>query len=92
MDDKQDNRRDSEEARIIRNMQKDEFSDEVLEAKWKIMKNSFQREHTHLTDQDLSYHDGEFGSMLKRIGEKTGLSDRRLRSTIYNWDDSRRYE
>jgi len=90
MDDKErKNRRDTEEARLIRNMEHDEVSDEILEAKWKIMKGAFKREYSDLTDEDLTYRQGEFGLMLGRIGKKTGISERRLRSTIFNWNDSR---
>lgn len=69
----------------------DERPDEVLEAKWRIMKDSFRREHSALTDQDMTYKQGEFGMMLGRIGEKIGVTERNLRDTIFNWDDSRNY-
>lgn len=69
----------------------DERPDEVLEAKWRIMKDSFRRKHSALTDRDLTYKQGEFGLMLGRIGEKIGVSERNLRDTIFNWDDSRNY-
>jgi|GEM_PF-2549885 len=53
-----------------------------LENRWKDVRNSYSKRYPFLTDEDLTYRDGEFDAMTERIAQRTKRSRDEVRTEI----------
>ncbi|MCK0159171.1 CsbD family protein [Allomuricauda sp. F6463D] len=58
------------------------MNNDQLEGKWKMVKGAFKKKYAEVTDDDLTYAEGEFDQMLGKIQEKTGNSKEELKKEI----------
>lgn len=59
-----------------------------VESKWLKIQRSFLHEYRELYPSDLHYAKGEFRDMLRRIGNKLGLSEYQMKKIILRWEES----
>lgn len=63
-------------------------TDDQLEIKWNTIKETFVREYSSLSPNELQYTKGEFDELLLRISKKTGMTTSKIRTKILRWDDA----
>jgi len=61
------------------------MNDEQLKGKWNQVKGKFKQRYANVTDDDLTYSEGEFDEMLGRLQEKTGKRKEELKREIETW-------
>ncbi|HLT93969.1 MAG TPA: hypothetical protein VKZ56_05375 [Membranihabitans sp.] len=59
-----------------------------VENKWLKIRQSFLHEYRNLYPTDLQYGKGEFKVMLRRIGDKLGMSEYQVKKIIMRWEES----
>lgn len=64
---------------------RDHKEDQKLEEKWLKIKEKFLEKYSNITNKDIAYKRGEFGSMLGRLERKTGKTRGELDSEIDRW-------
>lgn len=61
------------------------MNNDQLEGKWKQVKGEFKKKYGNLTDDDVTYSEGEFDKMMGKLQEKTGKEKEELKREIENW-------
>ncbi len=67
--------------------QADHIDDRDIEKKWEDIKPSYRKTYPNLTEEDVSYREGEFDDMTQRIAEKTNRSRDQILQEILDWRD-----
>lgn len=61
------------------------MNSDQLEGKWKQVKGEFKKKYGKLTDDDVTYTEGNFDKMMGKLQEKTGKRREELEREIENW-------
>ena len=61
------------------------MNSDQLEGKWKQVKGEFKKKYGKLTNDDVTYADGEFDKMIGKLQEKTGRTKEEIRKEIKDW-------
>lgn len=59
----------------------------VLERIWNKIENNFRKEHSEITDEDVSYKYGEFNLMTYRIAIRTNRTSAQVLHEIRAWGE-----
>lgn len=60
-----------------------------IEMRWLEIERDFKSHYPELSDEDLKYHEGEFNTMIERIGKRTNKNPQEVRDKIWEWDSDR---
>jgi uncharacterized protein YjbJ (UPF0337 family) len=58
------------------------MNEDQLEGKWNQVKGQFKQKYGKLTDDDVTYSEGQFDEMLGNLQEKTGKTKEELKEEI----------
>lgn len=61
------------------------MNSEQLEGKWNQIKGEFKQKYGSLTNDDVTYREGQFDEMLGKLQEKTGKQKEELKKEIEKW-------
>ena len=60
-----------------------------LKGKWNQIKGKLKEKYANLTDDDVTYVDGQDDQMWGRIQEKTGRTIEDIKREVMSWGDSK---
>ncbi len=64
-----------------------EYLDNQLEEKWQKIKADYREKYPTITEEDVSYREGEFDDMTHRLGRRTNRSRDQIQHEIRDWDN-----
>lgn len=67
----------------------DNSSTRDIEMRWQEIEKDFKSHYPQLSDEDLTYSDGEFNQMIERIAKRTNKSTQEVHDKIWEWDSDR---
>ncbi|EPR71317.1 hypothetical protein ADICYQ_0395 [Cyclobacterium qasimii M12-11B] len=62
-----------------------------LENKWRNISSTYSKRYPALTEEDITYNDGEFDAMTERIANRTKRTKKEVQNEIQNWEDDIHY-
>ena len=62
-------------------------TEQQLENKWRDIKITYSKRYPMLTQEDITYQEGEFDEMTERIADRTKRTKKEVQNEIQNWED-----
>ncbi|WP_339922074.1 hypothetical protein [uncultured Cyclobacterium sp.] len=58
-----------------------------LENRWRDIRFTYSKRYPVLTEEDITYKNGEFDAMTERIANRTKRTKKQVQNEIQNWED-----